>query len=261
MTLQSMGFDGIIIALISGLIYYFLNKKIESKFNKELESYKHKLELEHSKLSIVYENQKESFKKVIQAMHRAIKEIELKYNIEEEGFDPIDEKAIDEFKKAFIEESLFLSEECEKALFLFANIMGEAVWWPQDDSPDDITIRRSWNQMLFISERIREYFRLEIGISSESASLFDVDVLGACRLINHFGFSEANFPTESILKIKKYQSTSELVTLAKENIEILESELVRFVDYLKSDPQDKQFFYEAFIEAERYLLEVRKHLH
>jgi hypothetical protein len=115
-------------AVGSGGLLYFLIKKslektIDSRFDARLEKVKHDLQLEHQRMSVVYEHQKDSFRKVLMAMHNATGAIAS--NVEGEGGDwlPITDDAANAFSQVFAEESLFMDGRSDHALRLFRQIM------------------------------------------------------------------------------------------------------------------------------------------
>jgi len=114
---------GLIPVIIFVILFSILKYSINSKFNvirdreianlknsyeKELESIKHQLQLEHAKLSIVYESQKTSFQHIITAMREAIEAVVQTYD---ESWVPIDNKYFSNFNKAMYQESLFIEKK------------------------------------------------------------------------------------------------------------------------------------------------------
>jgi len=226
-------------------------ESLKARLAQELESARHELQLEHSKLAIVYENQKNSFTRVIKAMYEVLKALEHKKEFEG-PWRPIAEKEFEDFRRVIVEESLFVGSRCENALYLFLSIMGDATYWPPDPPPTDESVRRAYDQLSFLSDRISEFFRSRVGLSEESSPLLDAELLGACWLINHYCFAESGFPTESLLKIED-QSTLELIATAKKNVKVLREELTRFVRLISSKPNLRRVFFEAQSKAERYI--------
>jgi hypothetical protein len=266
--LTLLGINGGVFVAVFFILRWLLQRTIEAKIDvmkakeieafkvelsKELESAKHRLELEHTRTAIIYENQRSSFSNIIKAMHGAIRVIELSYNSATETWEPIEERDLENFRKLVMEESLFVGKECESVLNLYIDVMSEAVDWQiGEPPPKEAEVRRAYDQLVFLSECIREFFRLKIGLPAEPAPLVDAELLGACRLINRYSFAEAGFPTEGVLKIREHQSSHELVSIAKKHLDLLRVELKRFIDHLKSNPDYARFFYKALSEAERY---------
>jgi hypothetical protein len=50
---------------VGAFLYWLFKRKLEDRFAKEMENTKHELQLEQQKMSIVFEQQKNSFRKVL----------------------------------------------------------------------------------------------------------------------------------------------------------------------------------------------------
>jgi len=155
--------------------------------------------------------------------------------------------------KYTIEESLFLGAEGEKALNIYLNFLGRAVYLPEDPRPDDKTLRNIYEFLNFVSERIREYFRKRVGLSSEATPLLDVNLIAACLLINESHFKDIHFPTKPILKFQFDISPSALVDKLKDNLSTLKSELTTLVSFIESDLEERKCFFRDLSEARYYL--------
>lgn len=136
---------------------------------------------------------------------------------------------------------------------IFLDFFGRAIAFPEGPDPNDKTLRNIYDHMIFMSERIREYFRKRIGLSEESDPLFDVNLLAACLIINECCFDEIDFPTKSVLKFNFDTSPQALVDRIKENIYILKSELKNIITFLESDIEEKKYFFRYLYEARYYL--------
>jgi hypothetical protein len=59
---------------LSAILYLLLKKALEktvdSRFDERLEKVKHDLQLEQEKMSVVYQNQKDSFRNILVAVHK-----------------------------------------------------------------------------------------------------------------------------------------------------------------------------------------------
>jgi hypothetical protein len=240
---------------LSVFLYFLLKKTLEktvdSRFDERLEKVKHELQLEQEKMSIVYENQKDSFRKILVAAHSAIEAIE--DNIAGEGdWRPISQKDVNAFSRVLSEESLFMDDPSDHALRLFYEIMSTAVPYEME-IPTNHQVWNAHNQMQFIAKRLAEHFRLRVGLSSSVQNpLSDVELLGACRLINQYQFPEYDLPTKGPLKIQESRTMPQLITLIRRNPELLKSELSRLRKATEKDP----FFFEALAKADRYLQKV-----
>jgi hypothetical protein len=67
------GFGGLS-ALLYILLKRALERTVDARFEERLTKIKHELELEQQKMSVVYQNQKDSFRNVLVGMHNAIEE-------------------------------------------------------------------------------------------------------------------------------------------------------------------------------------------
>jgi hypothetical protein len=117
----------VFVSALGGFIYWLLQRTLDARFAAQSEKIKHELQLELEKMSVVFEHQKDSFRKVLMAMHRAIETIEL--NVQDEGGDwvPISGKHREAFRRVALEECLFMDSGSEHALELFSKIMWSAV--------------------------------------------------------------------------------------------------------------------------------------
>ncbi|MBW1795902.1 MAG: hypothetical protein JRJ38_16015 [Deltaproteobacteria bacterium] len=243
----------IIVGLSSWLGKVWANRILESekaKYAKELDKIRHQFQIELDQLSIIHENQKNSFQRVIKALNKSIKALEQPYD---EGWQPINDRQYDELQRVIIEESLFLGSEGERALDIFMKFFGRSTCFPEEPLPSDKMLRNIYEHMGFIAERIREYFRKRIGLSDEPDPLWDVNLLSACLLINDYHFREADFPTKTNLKFEYDISPNAFVEKVKQNLDVLKEELRRFIDYLESDPEDTGTFFCPLSEARYYL--------
>lgn len=257
--LSSVGGAAVIItAIFSWFGKIWASRILESykaKYTKELDKIRHQFNIDLNQLSIIHENQKSSFQRVIKSLQKSIKALEQEYDVE---WHPISNKCYDELEQVVIEESLFLGNEGERALNIFLFFFGRAVAFPEGPDPKDKTLRNIYEHMIFMSERIREYFRKRIGLSEESDPLFDVNFLAACLLINECCFDEIDFPTQSVLKFNFETSPQALVDRIKENIYILKSDLKKIITFLESNLEEKKYSFRTLSEARYYLKILEK---
>ena len=82
------------------------------------------------------------------------------------------------------------------------------------------------------------------------APLLDVQLLGACSLINRFHFDSVNLPTKGHLKLRDNETAAELVSAAKEHADELRSEL-RVLR--KAMRESSSLYFEELAEIDRYL--------
>jgi hypothetical protein len=247
------GFGG-----VSVLLYFTLKKALERSidvhFDKRLARVRHDFELEQQRMSVVYQNQKDSFKNVLLAMHNAIEAIERE--VDGDGdWGPISQKPLDNFSRVMSEEGLFMNEASDRALRLFREAMWRAVQY-KDEIPTGDQVWQAYNQMNFIVKRLGQHFRIRVGLSPDVPDpLFDVEILGACRLINGYHFPAHQLPTKSVLKFDGNQDAAHHVASAHRNIEVLKTELERVISATKDDAA----FFEVLTQAKRYLDEINRH--
>ncbi|MCX5815965.1 MAG: hypothetical protein NTX75_06930 [Proteobacteria bacterium] len=252
--LTSVGGAVIIIAALSTWLgKVWANRILESdkaKYTQELDKIRHQFQIEFDQLSIIHENQKSSFQRMIKELHKSIKSLEQAYD---EAWQPISDKHYDALKEVIIEESLFLGAEGEKALNIYLDFLGKAVYFPEDESQDDKTLRNIYEFLNFMSERIREYFRKRIGLSSEANPLLDINLIAACILVNGVHFTGTNFPTNQILLFQYDISPSSFVEKLKENMSALKSELNTLISCIESDRDEGKYSFRVLSEARYYL--------
>lgn len=239
---------GVLGSLLYLILKRSLEKSVDARFDERLENVKHQLQLEQQRMSVVYENQKDSFRKVLIAMHDATHAIEKQ--IQGVGGDwlPIARKDVNQLLRVSSEEALFMDDISVHALKIYGEIMWTAVA-DEDDTPDTDIVWRAYNQMKFISDRLAAHFRNRVGLETTASDpVLDVEILGACRLINRFHF----YRTESILKFKKNGKASEYVALSRKSPDVLKSELHKLKDALASRASG---YFEILTEVNRYLAE------
>jgi len=244
---------GIVFLLSSWLGKVWANRILESdraRYSKELDFIRHQFKLEQQKLTVVYESQKNSFKRVIHAMHEVMEEIEGPWD---GAWEPIDEKVFIKFRKIIVEESLFLDLESKRALNCFMRVIGRIEYIYGEEPPKDFEVRQAYNQLSFISKCVGEYFNQKVGLSVEGSPIFDVDLFAACFLINHTHLSAAGFPIKNKLKFEINQTPYELVSIAEENIILLKEELGRLIKHLDSEPEEKRIYFKEYMDAKQYL--------
>lgn len=247
------------------VMWWLLKKSVDTKIDilkskeidafkndlaKELETTKHELKLEQAKLSIVYENQRDSFKNLIQGMYKAVKDLEQPFDQE---WTSIAGKYFEEFRQTIAKETLFISSEGERALDIFRNIYGPTVAYDPEEDLQDEELRRAYEQMCFISERLREYFRNRIGLNAEKDPLFDVFILDACLILNRYSFKEIGLPIQGVFKIVRNQSPLELIKIVKENLTEFNGKLRQLVNHCESKSEYNNSYFELIDKIKWYL--------
>jgi len=258
--LGSVGGAVIIIAAFSSWLgKVWANRILQSekaKYTQELDKMRHQFRIELDQLSIIHEHQRLSFQRMIKALHDSIKSLEQSYD---EEWQPVNDKHYDTLKEIIIEESLFLGAEAEKALNIYLDLYWKAVYFPENPKPDDETVRKVYEFLYFISERIREYFRKRIGLSSEANPLLDVNLIATCLLIHKSQFKGIVLKTIPILELEfdDFQfhfdiSPSALVDKLKENLDSLRSDLSTIVSFIETKLEKRKYELRTLSEARYY---------
>jgi hypothetical protein len=241
-----------VVVLFSGLggfLYWLLQRTVDTRLKERLEATKHELKLEQDKMSVVFPAQKESFRKILAAMHSALVAIEQRSG---EGDDrlSIGREDIDKFRRVAFEETLMMDGGSDHAIALFARIM----WIVVEDEgrmPTSDELSRAHNQMTLIEERLTEHFRIRVGLrEAKPDPLLDVELLAAGYFINTFCLEDFNLPAGSPLRLRKNETAAELVSAAKKHRDELESQLRA----LKNAMQKRSsLFFEELTAIDRYL--------
>jgi hypothetical protein len=241
-----------VLASVTGLgsvLYFVLQKALEAHFASRLEQTKHELQLEQQKMSVVYEHQKDSFRKVLIAMDAAIKRIEDKVEGAGGEWGPISAEDHETFRTSIPPERLFLDPQADQALQIFAESMWGAVqdgYFEADADSDDV--RRAYEEMKLISDRIAEHFRMRVGLVPNGLDpLVDVEILDACKLVTTWGKGEFEMFRPA------GRRPEELVTTAKGNIESLVSALIQVRDRLTSSSERASFLFSTITRINRYV--------
>lgn len=250
--LASLGGLGLLGLLLRDPLKKALERFIDSRFDERLEKVKHELQLEQQKMSVVYENQKDSFRNILVGMFNAMEAIEREI-AGEADWRPISQEPVDAFSRVLSQESLFMDAASDRALRLFREVMWEAVQY-EDQVPSGGKVWRAHDQMGFIADRLAQHFRRRVGLpEGEADPLLDIDILGACRDINRYSFPDYKLPTRGPLKSDESRNSQELVAAARQNPAILKEELEK----LKTATQNDRFFFEAAARANLYLQRIK----
>jgi len=238
---------------LATLLYFLLKKSLErtvdSRFDARLEKVKHQLQLEQQKMSVVYENQKDSFRKVLVAMNVATESIERK-NQGGGDWRPISQTDVAAFSRVAGEEALFLDGDSDQALRLSLEIMWKAATY-EDTSPTEDEVWRSYNQMKFISDRLASYFRTKVGLKPGMPDpMRDIEVLGACCLLNRFA-QEASLPANSPFRFRDDETAAQVVSVARENSKLLKAELKKLQESIRL--KNSGLYFESLVKVTRYI--------
>lgn len=111
----------------------------------------------------------------------------------------------------------------------------------------------------FMSERIREYFRKRIGLSSETNPLLDVNLIAACLLIYRNQFKGIDLKTTQALELEydDFQfhfkiSPSALVDKLKDNLDSLKSDLSTIISFIETKSEERNYQLQVLSEAHYY---------
>lgn len=145
---------------LGGFLYWLLKRTLDARFAERLAQTTHQLKLEQDKMSVIYLNQKDSFRNVLVGMHNSIEAIERR--IAGEGdWRPIDQKDVDSFSRIRSQESLFMDDASDHAVRLFRDVMQTAVQF-ESQIPTGDEVWRAYNQMNFIAECMAQRFRIRV---------------------------------------------------------------------------------------------------
>jgi len=239
------------VGVLGGVLYWLLQKKMEATLAQRLEVTKHQLQLDYQRMSIVFEHQRDSFRRVLAAMHETIESIE---GGDSEQWYPISKEVVDKFRRIVSEECLLLDEESDHALRLFVYATSKAVSAPYEADPDQEDIRGAHSLTAFIFERLADHFRFRVGlVPQELDPILDVQLLGAAVLINRYHFPDHNLPTRGPLAFREGETAAELVAAAKRNLAVLQSELKSLQTAIVAKEGRTRAFFQVGVDVSRYL--------
>jgi hypothetical protein len=159
-------------AILYGIAYWLLRTSLNTKLDEKLEKAKHDLQLDYERQKIVYEHQKESFKKIISAM----------YLLKLSTVSSIDfDKTLNKFILVTNFESLYVDKICFDYFDLYKNTVGEAFISMQEHNKTNTeeTLKNAKyiiNQMDQIYNRMLKHFHFKIGLSkNEEDQLPDIE--------------------------------------------------------------------------------------
>jgi hypothetical protein len=257
------------VAVLGGAGWWFLQKHIENKLAQKLESTKqelqtelaktlevtkHELQLDYQRKSIVFEHQRDSFRRVLTAMHKVIEAIA---GGPPDEWRPIRQDVLDEFRAMVSEECLLLDEGSDHALRLFIGASSKAVARGFEEDPTQEEMRQAHGVTTFLFERLADHFRARVGLVPEELDpVFDMRLPGACLLINRYHFSDHSFPTRGPLEFLENETAAELVATARMNLDLLQAELKRLRAALADREARSRDFFQAGIDAAKYLTTI-----
>jgi hypothetical protein len=240
------------VGVLGGVLYWLLQKRMEATLAQRLEVTKHQLQLDYQRMSIVFEHQRDSFRRVLAAMHETIETMEAG---DSEQWYPISREVVDKFRRVVSEECLLLDEESDHALRLFVDATSQAVSPPFEADPSQEDMWRAHSLTAFIFERLADHFRFRVGlVPQELDRVLDVQLLGASMLINRYHFPDHNLPTRGPLAFREGETAAELVAAAKTNLPVLLSELNSLQAAIAAKEGRSRAFFQVGLDVSRYLM-------
>ena len=218
--------SGIITGLFA-LATAYLKHSLGKKLNEMTEELKRK----HTQFEIVYQEQKESFKRLIRAMNEVLASVH-------QGEPPWTFISRLPQARTIREELLFVENPGKESLNLFLTIAYEAVNGEEAHShgayeAHDI-IESVYDQLDFLSESIFNFFQHKMGLIEQETLMTDVHLLRICRFFAaHHAFKKSNYASKLELRIGSYLSPMDLVRTAKENLNAFRAALSEFAQSLK----------------------------
>jgi len=258
--LANLGFSAAIILGFSNWLGKVWANRImvseKAKYSKELDEIKHRFQLEQQRLSIVYENQKNSFKRIIDVMYDTTASI-VPYDYDQ-PWETLEHDKFKKFNKVINEESLFIDENAVLALKFLVYILSDAIYYPgEGERPTDNELGKIYMKSNFVSEAIREYFKVKVGLEGEKDPLNDVYMLEACDILNNrFMLSGDIFTQEKVLIMKENETFESFMLNVNNNSSILKKELTRFIEEIEKKEEIGIYKYRYLIKAKKYLKKI-----
>lgn len=123
-----------------------------------------------------------------------------------------------------------------------------------EEDPTQEEMRQAHNVTTFLFGRLADHFRARVGLVPEELDpVFDMQLLGACLLINRYQFSDYSFPTRARLEFVEYETAAEMVATARMNLDLLRAELARLRVALAARESRSRVFFQTGIDAAKYL--------
>jgi len=243
-----------VIGLAGPLLSTHLKNKSEEK--------KQKLQLEHSRLQMVFDEQKASCRKIIDEMYKAVKIVRFNQP-SEDPWNPIPEDNFEATKEALTKEFPFIDYKAKKALDLFLEIMKETVLWDWEiDAAGRLCVDKhsiiihAYDELEYISDHITNFLQYYIyPINDEPLIQLKVALLKACRFISDDRFKDLKFPNQDIIRLYGFQSPMYIVRVAENNLAQFKTEFASFLNFLKTDPLKlrSEYFMSEIADAEKIL--------
>jgi hypothetical protein len=226
-------------------------EKEKASYARDLDAIRHQFQLEQKQMSVVFENQKSSFTNIIKAMDKAILALEQSWDDE---WEPLPDKDYNKFHAVVVEEFLLTGADGEKALNLFSSVLSNTVAvYEVDYIPNDRSLRECYQQLRFLSERIREYFRFRVGLPGRGQPLVDIAVFGGRSLLDEYFKFDEDY-SSSPLASKERQSTEQWIVKGYTNLKELKERLKDMVTRIElSDEESSEWRFKQALEARYYL--------
>jgi hypothetical protein len=260
--IKDLGILGVVIAALVGIAKKYLDRRIAVRFDEQeerlknslatdLERAKHQLQLEQTRLSFVYEHQRESLSAVIKAMYEGVKAVASRFDDADEEFRPIDDQVVESFQRVRASESLYTGFDGDYALKIFEQLLRDCTSDPLDhEPPESDVIRQSYGRLRFVADQFQEFARVRLGIA-EGLPLLSVFRIGTVRLLNRVHLNDSHFPTKGIFEWKDSVSPQEMAQICADHHSKLEEELARFETALRAS-KGASFLYTYQDEARTY---------
>lgn len=215
---------------------------LKSQSSRDTEVLKKELELEQIKTKMIFDSQKDSFRKIIGAMERIIAKLSQYWDPDEGDYKRLlSEVEYWELRSGIIEETLYLSPQCARVIDeFFRSLQSFVDWGLVEERSSADWLRNRHNELAFIFEDILDYFRAEIGLIKNDKPLYRTQLLIAINLINHAHFQRYNFPTTLLYFKSKDKTINERIVLAERHNKALLDELNRLKICL-SDAENSNF--------------------
>ena len=254
LTLGSIGSGGIIIIGFSkwlGQIWVNRIKEMEkASYNMQLEAKKQQLQIEFNKLSIIHEHQRLCFQNIIKELYIILRKIE-KTNVRR--WSPIQHQDFINLQQIISEESLLLGSDGEYAVKVFMQFLWRVIYFEDDLEPPQDMIRNVFRYLEVIYSKIRELFRIRLGISSSDDPVFDIKILLIFLLLNDFFTVNPNLPLNIQFDFNLNVSPDLIITNGKDNLTSLCSSLEEIVQYTESNPSLNSENIETLLELKKFL--------
>lgn len=231
-------------------------ERFKAEANKDLERVKHALQLEYAQKQIVLETQRPCFEAVLAAMQSAIRQSG--ESLDNGKYQPIDARLVGSFVRATGSQSLLIPFAGAHGIRLFTLCLSDAADHSElgASKPSADTVCRSIIWLVFLQERMVDYFQSLVGLPVTGEPLRDLDILSACRMLNSHDDAENGWPTRTVAK-NDSRVPKQLIDDVLAQLPVLLDEVERLAQYLRRHPR-KNVLYDDLVEADRLLERLRE---